>query len=132
MNRTERIVACPLVRRRGRLHVVLVTGRRYHNWLLPKGRREDDLTRREVAELEAWEEAGVVGSAFGQPSRFRMVAHGGGHRAMLAYGIHVRRLARIWPEQHQRQRVLVQVDQLDRIPITESLRRCITRLVGQV
>jgi len=131
MIRTERIVACPLVRRRGRLHVVLVTGRRYREWMLPKGRREEDLTRREVAELEAWEEAGVVGSAAGKPSRFRLPAHSGGQRTMLAYAIEVRRLARTWPEQHQRQRRLVQVDQLDRVAISNCLRRCITRLVNR-
>ena len=127
----ERVAACPLVRWRGRLHVVLVTGRRHGAWLLPKGRLEADLSHREVAELEAWEEAGVIGSASGRPSRFRVPGPGGGRRHMLAYVIQVRRRARRWPEQGERTRRLVPVEQLDRVDIEPAWSRCIARLVGR-
>jgi 8-oxo-dGTP pyrophosphatase MutT (NUDIX family) len=127
----ERVAACPLIERRGRLHVVLVTGRRHGAWLLPKGRLEADLSHREVAELEAWEEAGVVGSASGRPSQFRVPGPAGGRRRMLAYVVHVRRLARLWPERGQRIRRLVPIDAIHRLDLDPAWRRCIERLVSR-
>ncbi len=127
--RPERIAACPLIERGGHLNVILVTGRRHGEWLLPKGRLEVDLSHREVAELEAWEEAGVVGSATGRPSRFRVPISGGGSRCMYAYVIRVRHMARNWPESGQRNRLLVPVEHLRQFGLGSAWRRCIERLV---
>ncbi len=127
----ERIAACAFVRRRGRDYVVLVTGRRYGEWLLPKGRSEPDLTRPQVAILEAWEEAGVIGQVQGLPSRFRLDRHRGTARPVIAYCMNVQRLTRAWPEQHQRQRRLVPLDHLHAIDLDPAWRRCIARMAGR-
>ena len=126
-----RIAACPFVRRGGKLHVVLVTGRRHGAWLLPKGRPEDDLVSRQVAELEAWEEAGVVGKAHGRPSRFTVARQCGDRRVVVAYVILVQSLAQTWPEHRERIRQIVPLDDLDTIPLDDSWRRCIKRLAAQ-
>ncbi|GDY14879.1 hypothetical protein LBMAG53_37570 [Planctomycetota bacterium] len=125
---TLRVAACPLVVARGRLRVVLVTGRQYGEWSLPKGREESHLSRRQVAELEAWEEAGVVGKAVGTPSRFMLSRRGRIERPIIAFAIHVHKLAVEWPEKHQRQRRLVPVDALAGIDLDPAWLRCISRL----
>lgn len=125
---TLRVAACPLIVARGRLRVVLVTGRQYGEWSLPKGREESHLTRRQVAELEAWEEAGVVGQAIGTPSRFTLSRRGRIERPIIAFAIHVHNLAMEWPEKHQRQRRLVPVDALAGIDLDPAWLRCIGRL----
>ena len=56
---------------------------------------------RQVAELEAWEDAGVVSKANGRPSRFTVV------------------------------RQIVPVADLDTIPLDDSWRRCIQRLAAR-
>ncbi len=125
--KTQRIAACALVERCGHLHVVLVTGRRHGGWLLPKGRLENELSNRQVAELEAWEEAGVVGAAVGPPTRFHM----GDTRPVHAYLVRVSRLARHWPEQAQRQRRLVRLDHVAHMDLPCAWRRCIERLAAR-
>ena len=127
-----RIAACPFVRRGDRLCVVLVTGRRHGAWLLPKGRPESDLIARQVAELEAWEEAGVVGQAHGRPSRFQVPCQSGDARPVVAYPIQVKSLSRAWPEQHQRVRRVVPIEALHTVPMDDSWRRCIRRLARRI
>ena len=46
-----------------KVQVLLITSRRRKRWILPKGWPMDGATPVEAAELEAWEEAGVVGKA---------------------------------------------------------------------
>ncbi len=47
--------------RKTRLKVVLVSSRDGDRWVLPKGKPKARMSRRDLAALEAWEEAGVRG-----------------------------------------------------------------------
>lgn len=132
MSGVPRFAACAFIYREGRLCVVLVTGRRHGAWLLPKGRPEDDLKPRKVAELEAWEEAGVVGLAHGRPSRFSVKRKGGANRSVHAYAVRVSHLAKAWPEKGQRERRVVPVEHIHRLPLDAPWRRCIERLARRV
>ena len=49
----------PILSRKKRPHIVLVTARGKGRWLLPKGNQHPRHTRREMALTEAYEEAGV-------------------------------------------------------------------------
>jgi 8-oxo-dGTP pyrophosphatase MutT (NUDIX family) len=123
----ERVAACPFLCRRGRLLVVLVTTRRGGHWVLPKGRFEDDLSQRQVAELEAFEEAGVLGRAHGRAGSATVTV---GRRTLrlVVYPLEVKRLLRSWPEAGERRRRAVAVDQLEAIDIDPGWIRCIRRL----
>jgi 8-oxo-dGTP pyrophosphatase MutT (NUDIX family) len=123
----DRVAACPFVCRRGRLLVLLVTTRRGGHWVLPKGRFEEDLSQRQVAELEAFEEAGVLGRAHGRAGRATVTV---GRRTLrlVVYPLEVKRLLRTWPEADERQRRAVALDQLETIDLDPGWIRCIRRL----
>ena len=123
-----RIAACPLLIEDGHLRVVLVTGRRHGELLLPKGHPEPDMTRPQVAELEAWEEAGIVGRAQPDPHCFTISRHRGSERSVVAYLMEVQHLASDWPEAHQRHRVIIPIDQLQHHGLALPWRRCVLRL----
>lgn len=53
-------------RKAGRLEVLLVTSRDTGRWILPKGWQIDGRNGGETALIEAWEEAGVLGSLTGE------------------------------------------------------------------
>ncbi len=54
--------ALPWRRRDGSLEVLLVTSRRGHRWVLPKGLINPGETPAQAAVREAWEEAGLEGA----------------------------------------------------------------------
>ncbi len=58
----QRIAVLPLIEVRGKQKVFLVTSRFSGHWILPTGKYEDLLSNKQVAVLEAFEEAGVAGS----------------------------------------------------------------------
>jgi 8-oxo-dGTP pyrophosphatase MutT (NUDIX family) len=59
-------------KRQGKLEVMLVTSRGRGRWILPKGWHELEKAAHETAAIEAYEEAGIIGSANRKPfARFR-------------------------------------------------------------
>lgn len=48
---------------KGNIEVMLIESSHAGNWGLPKGKKEKEMSKRESALVEAWEEAGVKGSA---------------------------------------------------------------------
>lgn len=62
MPKTRQIAAIPIRRDEdGHLEVLLVTSRETRRWVVPKGWPIDGKSDAEAAEVEAWEEAGVLG-----------------------------------------------------------------------
>jgi 8-oxo-dGTP pyrophosphatase MutT (NUDIX family) len=87
--------------------ILLITTRGTGKWMIPKGWLIQGLTEREVAEREAWEEAGIVGRAkkraFGDFSYIKVV---GKDRKLSArvrvFLLRVRRQRNNYPEMSQR------------------------------
>jgi 8-oxo-dGTP pyrophosphatase MutT (NUDIX family) len=102
--------ALPYAVRGGELVVMLVTSRDTHRWIIPKGWPEKDLEAHEVAELEAFEEAGLVGDAATTPfasfeylKRVKTSKH---KRCRVdVFALEVREELDEWPEKGQRERV---------------------------
>jgi len=95
------------------LEVLLVTSRETGRWVIPKGWPIRNLTPEESAAREAWEEAGVKGSAtpecLGIYSYEKGVGRPAGPRVyhpcvVAVYPLAVRQLAKTWPEAKQRKR----------------------------
>lgn len=94
---------------RGRIEVLLVTSRDTGRWLLPKGWPMQGRSAAGSAEVEAWEEAGVVGQAEEQPVGYFGYDKVLGPDACLpcivsVHPLRVERLARRFPERRQRSR----------------------------
>ena len=94
---------------RGRVEVLLVTSRDTGRWLLPKGWPIDGLSPAGSAGVEAWEEAGVVGSVREEPVGFFgydkvLSAEESLPCIVSVHPLRVERLARRFPERKQRSR----------------------------
>ena len=100
--------ALPLAEEAGQRLVLLVTTRGNGRWVIPKGWAEPELPRHALAAREAFEEAGILGSAAETPIgaytyRKRMP---NGRRATCAvdvFALAVEGFATAWPEKGQRQ-----------------------------
>jgi len=101
--------ALPFRKERGELFVMLVTSRETKRWVLPKGWPEKDLKPYQVAETEAFEEAGLKGDVAKTPiAAFEYGKVIDAKRTVKClvdvFPLNVRRELDHWPEQHQRQR----------------------------
>lgn len=92
----------------GVVEVLLVTSRDTGRWVLPKGWPEGDETLAEAAAREAFEEAGVKGSAGSDVGRFyydKLRGTGIKWRCEVAIvPLEVKREAQKWPEKKKRTR----------------------------
>jgi 8-oxo-dGTP pyrophosphatase MutT (NUDIX family) len=88
--------------------VLLITSRGSGRWITPKGWPIDGLTPAASAAQEAWEEAGVIGTAYdrclGLYSYSKSVGGAGLPIVALVYPIKVDSLASNFPEEGQRVR----------------------------
>lgn len=89
--------------------VLLVTSRETKRWILPKGQPERKLSPHQVAEAEAYEEAGLVGtvfkSAFARYDTFKRLKSGREVPCLMqVYLLEVTHELDAWPEKGQRER----------------------------
>ncbi|NTE89336.1 NUDIX hydrolase [Agrobacterium rubi] len=87
--------------------VLLITSRDTGRWVIPKGWGMRDRDPHEVAEREAWEEAGVIGDAEKEPCGFYTYVKSLGKGARVpaivqVHVLHVERLGRKFPEKGER------------------------------
>ncbi len=92
-----------------RLKVYLITSREERKWIIPTGKLEKKLNNRQVAALEAFEEAGILGKL---DKHFReqvlLQSPNGKHkRKTTVFLLYVKRILKCWPEIHDRKRKLV-------------------------
>lgn len=110
-----RITACAFMRDGGNWHVMVVTSRSTHRWILPKGHREAKMTDADVAKMEAWEEAGIHtrrlkgGRA---PIRIKNTLYG---QDQIVFPLLIEKIEKQWPEKKQRERRLVRIDRLGKV-----------------
>lgn len=111
----KRIAVIPVLRKGKKLRIYLVTSRDMCKWIIPTGKHEKHLTDRQVALLEAYEEAGVEGrldKSFCKSLNVRSPS-GRKKRKTKLYLIEVNKQLKKWPEKKQRRRKLVTLEQLD-------------------
>ncbi len=101
--------ALPFRMEQGELFVMLVTSRETRRWVIPKGWPEKGLKPYQVAETEAFEEAGLKGSIARTPIaafEYVKVVDAGQSVTCLVdvFPLEVRDILDQWPEQTQRRR----------------------------
>ena len=89
----------------GKLEILLVTSRDTGRWVLPKGWPMKGRRMRQAAQIEAFEEAGVVGKT-GKSALGTYTYDKDGEIAcrVSVFPLPVQALECEWPERHQRQR----------------------------
>jgi 8-oxo-dGTP pyrophosphatase MutT (NUDIX family) len=105
----DQAAALPWQVRDGRLMTLLVTSRDSGRWVIPKGWLEPGLTAHQLAEKEAFEEAGLIGKSNVQPlANFKYAKRISPTLQKLCrvevYLFEVQLELPDWPEKHQRRR----------------------------
>lgn len=95
--------------------VLLVTSRRSGHWMLPKGWQIDGMDLAASAQIEAFEEAGVLGMISRQPiGSYRYLKLLDNGRSLpsqaLVFSLRVTSELDAWPEQRQRSRAWLGLD----------------------
>ena len=111
---------------KGRL--CMVTSRSGRRWVFPKGLIEPGHTPGEAALIEAWEEAGLVGTLDPEPAGSYIYEKDGTTYHVLLFMMRVSEIRDVWPERGFRDREWVTVfDAIERVD-EPSLRELIKRL----
>lgn len=107
MSRKQQFAALPYVTKGDRVEVCLITSRASGRWIIPKGWPQKGLAPHELAALEAFEEAGLIGRIGKRPiGRFcyvKRMGDGSGIKCEVGvYPLLVESQAADWPEKRQR------------------------------
>lgn len=96
--------------------VCLVTSSGRRRWVVPKGQIDPGHTPGEAGLVEAWEEAGLVGTLDHEPLGSYIYEKLARQRFVLVYRMAVTHMCDEWPERHFRSRAWFTLeDALDRI-----------------
>jgi 8-oxo-dGTP pyrophosphatase MutT (NUDIX family) len=99
-----------------RPEILLITSRERHRWIIPKGWPMKDRSDAEAAEIEAFEEAGLIGkmekAPIGSYDYVKLDDAGRGKQARVdVYVMNVTGRHKTWPEQNQRLDLWVDIDE---------------------
>lgn len=111
---------------------MVVTNKDGDRWVLPKGRPERHLGKRELAALEAWEEAGIRGTFRGGDPIDVTLRRRAGRINLRLYPLRVDRLKRRWPERRARDRRVVSPDTALALLSDPGMRRAVKQLAARV
>ena len=123
------IGALPYLFRGGRLHLVIVTNSAQTRWIIPKGQPDPDMSRQDVAVMEAMEEAGVIGKL---SSRISRALSAQGEKTLYIYPLKVTTVLKKWPEMEWRKRAVLPVDKALKMISDPDLSDCIQRLTSRL
>ena len=123
------IAALPFLFRGGRLHLVIVTNTAQTRWIIPKGQPEPDMSRQDVAIMEAMEEAGAIGSCL---PGFRVLCRRKGEKTLYIYPLKVTTVLKKWPEMGWRKRAVLPVHKALKMISDPDLSQCILRLTSRL
>ena len=104
----QQCAALPWIERDGQTWILLITSRETRRWVLPKGWAESGMALHEVAALEAYEEAGLIGTVGSAPVatfRYRKRLPKGRDVTceVIVFPFSVARQLVDWPERGQRE-----------------------------
>ena len=101
------IGAFPFLLKKGKIYIMIVTSTSGKSWILPKGHPEDDLNKSQVAQLEAYEEAGIKGIIIDTKLCKEFKRDEGD--TLIIYPLFIKKILEEWPEQELRERRLVTI-----------------------
>lgn len=118
----------PYLKVNGKVKLVLVTSRSSGKWIFPKGNLEPNMSKRRVAAMEAYEEAGLRGTIPRGKSTVVPIRRRGCRIDLQLFPMNVRSVLPKWPEQKQRKRIIVSPQKAAALLDDEAVSRCIEDL----
>jgi CYTH domain-containing protein/8-oxo-dGTP pyrophosphatase MutT (NUDIX family) len=100
----------PYIREEGGLKVMLITTRSNGTWIFPKGQPIPGKSEKEVALIEASEEAGIKGRITGHPLIVSYI-RGSEKTGILLFPMEITEISKKWQEKRERKRRLVSPDE---------------------
>lgn len=122
----------PYIKRKKNVEIYLVTSRHSGAWILPKGQEEKELGKRQVALLEAYEEAGLLGKIKSSQYIDLIYYRKGRKVVMRIFPMKVTKILKQWPESHERKRVLVKLKKIKKKIKNKQLKKGITKLSQKI
>ena len=107
------------------LKILLITSLHRKRWIIPKGIIEDDLSPRESAEKEAFEEAGIKGRMYDNEIGEYQYRKWGGICTVKVFLFEVTELLETWPESGVRHRKWVSVEDAGKLVKEQPLKHLI-------
>ncbi|ASJ76362.1 NUDIX hydrolase [Granulosicoccus antarcticus] len=105
--------------------IYLITSREQGQWIIPTGKLEKNLSNRQVARLEAFEEAGILGKL---DEQFKVQVQlqsprGKKKRKTTVFLLHVKRILNQWPEKDERKRKSISIESYVKTLSDKKLKR---------
>ncbi len=117
----------------GCLKLVLINNRKQTRWILPKGQLDEELSDKEVALEEVYEEAGIIGMVDKKfPIKVIHYTSSTGLVELHVYTMQIAYMLNQWPEEYFRQRVMVDVDVAQLMVRKKALGELITQLSVEI
>jgi len=127
----QQFAAVPLRAGAHGVEVLLVTSRGTGRWIVPKGWPMEDKRPHRVAEIEAYEEAGVAGKARKKAAgRYDYLKDGAVPCRVTVFALPVAGLLDVWPEDRERQRRWFPAADAAQLVEEPELRRIILELAA--
>lgn len=105
----------PYRMRNGTVEVMLVSRTHSDKWGIPKGGLESDMSKKESAANEAFEEAGLVGKVKKKVGSYKYIkGKTGRQQTVNVYAMKVKRVLNKWLEDHRRERRWFTVEEAQR------------------
>ena len=121
---------------KGNLQILLVTSRDSQRWVLPKGHVKEDLSPRESAALEAYEEAGIKGNTAKKPIGYygyvKTVQKGENFCRVSVFPMKVSHLLDKWPEMDIRKRKWMAIGEAIKIVDEKQLKKLIDQFYKEI
>ncbi|MDQ8203815.1 NUDIX domain-containing protein [Pelagicoccus sp. SDUM812003] len=105
--------------------VILVTSRTGERWIFPKGNTEKGRSDRKVAEEEALEEAGIIGTLKSGYTEFEVSY--GETKYLRLYQMKVKKLLDKYPESKERKRAVLTMEEAYK-RLGPDLQKCLKKL----
>jgi 8-oxo-dGTP pyrophosphatase MutT (NUDIX family) len=109
-------------------HVCLITSRNGKRWLVPKGCLEFAKSAAEIAQQEAWEEAGLTGVLEPEPVGSYLYRKSGNLHSVTVFLLHVTDASDDWPEAAERRRCWVPLNKATSYIERPELRELLARV----
>jgi len=111
--------------------ICLITSRSGKRWVIPKGHLEPGKALAEIALLESWEEAGLVGILHPHPVGSYLYEKYGNTYHVTVFVMDVTEVAEEWPERTLRQRCWFQPKEVLTQITEDGLRRILRRVFAE-
>jgi 8-oxo-dGTP pyrophosphatase MutT (NUDIX family) len=128
-HKQERVAVVPVVMKKAKPKVYLITSREQGHWIIPTGKMEKKLSNRRVATLEAFEEAGILGK-LDRNFRAQVLLQspcGRHERKTTVFLLYVKRILKTWPEIGERKRKQVSAKEYLQSVSNEKLKRQLSK-----